>query len=163
MPSWGRVTRSAKALRREELCRLRIKDIQSRQGVVHLRVKGKRDKVRFVPLHAAAQRLIDEYLTVAGHALDTAGPVFRPVKNNRTAEKLDRPLDPASLYRNIVRHYGLATGINAEMNGLCVHSLRATAATNALSHQGGYRQSAGLAGSCERLHYTLVRPAQDAT
>src|SRR5579863_7120692 len=48
---------------------------------------------------------------------------------------LDRPLDPASLYRNIVRHYGLETGINAEVNGLCVHSLRATAATNALSNQ----------------------------
>src|SRR6202011_1905903 len=29
---------------------------------------------------------------------------------------------------------GLETGISAEVNGLCVHSLRATAATNALSH-----------------------------
>jgi integrase/recombinase XerD len=43
-------------------------------------------------------------------------------------------LDPASVYRNIVRKYGLETGISAEVNGLCVHSLRATAATNALSH-----------------------------
>ncbi len=34
-----------------------------------------------------------------------------------------------------MRHYGLETGINAEVNSLCVHSLRATAATNALSHQ----------------------------
>jgi integrase/recombinase XerD len=46
----------------------------------------------------------------------------------------DRHLDPASVYRNIVRKYGLETGISAEVNGLCVHSLRATAATNALSH-----------------------------
>lgn len=122
-------------IRREELCRLRVKDIHSRQGVVHLRIKGKRDKVRFVPLHASAQRLVDEYLALAGHGADVGGPLFRPVKNNRSAEGLDRPLDPASLYRNIVRHYGLATGINAEVNGLCVHSLRATAATNALSHQ----------------------------
>lgn len=122
-------------IRREELCRLRIRDMQSRQGVGHFRIKGKRDKVRFVPIHAAAQRLIDEYLALAGHGLDLGGPIFRPIKNNRTPEKLDRPLDPASVYRNIVRHYGLATGINAEVNGLCVHSLRATAATNALSHQ----------------------------
>jgi integrase/recombinase XerD len=122
-------------MRREELCRLRVKDIHSRQGVVHFRIKGKRDKVRFVPIHAAAQRLIEEYLALAGHGADTASPLFRPVKNNRTPEKLDRPLDPASVYRNIVRHYGLETGINAEVNGLCVHSLRATAATNALSHQ----------------------------
>ncbi len=32
-------------LRREELCRLRVKDLQSRQGVVHFRIKGKRDKI----------------------------------------------------------------------------------------------------------------------
>jgi hypothetical protein len=31
---------------------------------------------------------------------------FGPVKNNRSPEKRDRPLDPASVYRNIVRHYG---------------------------------------------------------
>jgi integrase/recombinase XerD len=55
------------------------------------------------------------------------------VKNNRTKEGLCRPLDPASLYRNVVRYYGLAAGI--DVNGLCVHSLRATAATNALSHE----------------------------
>jgi site-specific recombinase XerD len=122
-------------IRREELCRLRVKDIQSRQGVVHFRIKGKRDKIRFVPVHAAAQRLVEEYLALAGHGEDAAGPLFRPVKNNRTAEGLDRPLDPASLYRNIVRHYGLAVGVSADVVGLCVHSLRATAATNALSHQ----------------------------
>src|ERR1700730_7395847 len=49
---------------------------------------------------------------------------------NRTGD-LDRPLDPASVYQNIVRKYGLETGISAQVNGLCVHSLRATAATNA--------------------------------
>jgi site-specific recombinase XerD len=121
-------------IRREELCRLRIRDIQSRQGVLHFRIKGKRDKVRFVPVHVKAQRLIEQYLARAGHAADISGPLFRPVTNNRTG-KLDRPLDPASVYRNIVVKYGLETGISAEVNGLCVHSLRATAATNALSHQ----------------------------
>jgi integrase/recombinase XerD len=121
-------------MRREELCRLRVRDIQSRQGVLHFRVKGKRDKVRFIPVHVTAQRLIEQYLASTGHATDTAGPVFRPVTNNRTG-KLDRPLDPASVYRNIVVKYGLETGISAEVNGLCVHSLRATAATNALSHE----------------------------
>jgi integrase/recombinase XerD len=34
-----------------------------------------------------------------------------------------------------VPKYVLETGISAEVNGLCVHSLRATAATNALSHK----------------------------
>jgi site-specific recombinase XerD len=56
------------------------------------------------------------------------------VTNNRTGD-LDRPLDPASVYGNIVQKYGLETGISAQVDGLCVHSLRATAATNALSHE----------------------------
>ena len=43
---------------REELCRLRVRDIQDRHGVKHFRVKGKRDKIRFIPVHAPAQRLI---------------------------------------------------------------------------------------------------------
>ena len=46
-----------------------------------------------------------------------------------------RPLNPNSIYRNIVRKYGQATGLNIEVNGFCVHSMRATAATNALSHE----------------------------
>src|SRR5215469_13788720 len=99
-----------------------------------LRIKGKRDKICFVPVHATAQRLIDEYLALGGHREDAASLLFRPVKNNITGE-LDRPLNPNSVYRNIVRKYGLETGVRAQVNGLCVHSLRATAATNALSHE----------------------------
>ena len=121
-------------IRREELCGLRVKDIQSHQGVMHFRVKGKRGKIRFVPVHAISQRLIEEYLALADHGTDAAGPLFRPVTNNRTKE-LDKPLNPNSIYRNIILKYGLETGVSAEVNGLCVHSLRATAATNALSHE----------------------------
>src|SRR5215469_10557355 len=69
-------------IRREELCSLKIKDIQSRQGVMHFRIHGKRDKIRFVPVHVTAQRLIEEYLALAGHGHDAAGPLFRPVANN---------------------------------------------------------------------------------
>lgn len=125
-------------VRREELCLLRLRDVQSRQGVMHFRVKGKRDKIRFVPVHPMALRLIGEYLAMAKHGggehkdLDEA--LFRPVKNNRTGT-LDKHLEPGSIYRNIVMKYGRETGINAEVNGLCVHSMRATAATNALSNE----------------------------
>ncbi len=121
-------------MRREELCRLRVKDIQSREGIRHFRVLGKRDKIRYIPLHPLAQRLIEHYMGLAGHEQDLSGPLFRPVKNNRTGT-LERPLNANSIYRNIVRKYGLETGLNIEVNGLCVHSMRATAATNALSHE----------------------------
>jgi integrase/recombinase XerD len=45
-------------IRREELCLLRLRDVQSRQGVMHFRIKGKRDKIRFVPVHPMVLRLI---------------------------------------------------------------------------------------------------------
>ncbi|HXR24084.1 MAG TPA: hypothetical protein VN742_01895 [Candidatus Binataceae bacterium] len=105
--------------------------------------------------------MIEEYLALAGHGADLPRPVFRPVTNNRTGD-LDRALDPASVYRNIVLKYGLETGISAEVNGLCVHSLRATAATNALTHGGGYRQGSGMARPRQCLHHSTLRPPQNA-
>jgi integrase/recombinase XerD len=124
---------------REELCLLRVRDLQSRQVVMHFRVKGKRDKIRFIPAHPTAQRLIAEYLEVlkVGRrqaTLDLDGLLFRPVRKNRTGT-LDKHLDPRSIYQNIVAKYGRQSGIHTEVNGLCVHSMRATAATNALSHE----------------------------
>jgi len=50
-------------------------------------------------------------------------------------EEQDKPLDPSSIHRNIVRKYCLETGIGASVNSLCVHSMHTTAATNALSHK----------------------------
>lgn len=115
----------------------------------------KRGKIRFVPVHAMAQHLIEEYLARASHGNDAPGPVFRPVTNNRTKE-LDRQLNPNSTYRNIILKYGLETGVSAEVNGLCVHSLRATAATNALSHEADNRQGPGVARPRERLDDAAV-------
>src|SRR6266700_2007675 len=37
------------AMRREELCMLKVGDLQQREGVPHLRVEGKGDKVRYLP------------------------------------------------------------------------------------------------------------------
>jgi integrase/recombinase XerD len=56
-------------MRLEEICGLRVRDMQSRQGVAHFRVRGRRDKIRFVPVHAMAQWLIEEYLSVAGYGI----------------------------------------------------------------------------------------------
>jgi integrase/recombinase XerD len=121
-------------IRCEELCTLKVGDIHQREGVMHLRVEGKGDKVRYLPLHVLAQRLITAYLAATGHAGDLHGPLFRPVKNNRT-KILAKPLHPASVYHNIVRRYAGDLGLSDVIPGLCVHSLRATAATNALQHE----------------------------
>jgi site-specific recombinase XerD len=120
-------------IRREELCTLRVRDYQRREGILHFRVEGKGDKVRFIPVGIEAQRLLHEYLKASEHGEDVEGPLFRPVKNNTTGE-LRKPLYPSSVYHNIVRRYGKEVGITLDVHGFCVHSLRATAATNALVH-----------------------------
>ena len=120
-------------LRREELCNLRVRDLQQRQGVVHFRVHGKGDKTRYIPVSLLTQRLITEYLDKAGHKGDLDGALFRPVKNN-TTKTLEKHLHPASIYEEIVCHYGEKVGITTDVHGFCVHALRATAATNALAH-----------------------------
>jgi integrase/recombinase XerD len=89
--------------------------------------------VRYLPLHELAQRLIKEYLDTAHHGEDLKGPLFRPVKNNRT-KTLAKTLHPTSVYQDIVKRYAKEIGLAEEVPGLCVHSLRATAATNALSN-----------------------------
>jgi site-specific recombinase XerD len=59
------------ALRREELCKLTVKDFRhERRGVAHLKVSGKGEKTRYIPLHPAAGGLIMDYLEQAGHGAD---------------------------------------------------------------------------------------------
>ncbi len=120
-------------LRRQELCNLRIKDYQRRTGVMMFHVHGKRSKERFVPVEPRTQRLLAAYLDVAGHSGELDGALFRPVKNNTTGD-LSKPLNPRSVYRAVLG-YAKQVGITLDTHGFCVHSLRATAATNALEHQ----------------------------
>jgi integrase/recombinase XerD len=80
------------------------------------------------------QRLIEEYRALAGPDSDTGGPVFRPVMNNRTGE-LSKPLDGSTVLKNNVRKYARETSVSVKIQGLCVHSLRAMVATNALDNQ----------------------------
>jgi site-specific recombinase XerD len=71
------------ALRREELCKLRVSDFRhARRGVPHLKIEGKGEKTRYVPIHAATNALIHDYLEAAGHGGDENGALFRPIKNN---------------------------------------------------------------------------------
>ena len=121
-------------LRRQELCNLRVKDYQRRSGVMMFHVHGKRKKERFVPVEAKTQRLIAEYLDIAGHGDALESALFRPVKNNATGI-LNKPLNPRSVYRDVVMFYAKKIGITLDTHGFCVHSLRATAATNALDHK----------------------------
>jgi integrase/recombinase XerD len=82
------------ALRREELCKLKVRDFKhARRGVPHLKVSGKGEKTRYLPLHPGTNELIHDYLEVAGHAADDNGALLRPIRNNRSGE-LEKALDP---------------------------------------------------------------------
>ena len=117
------------ALRREELCKLKVKDFRhERRGVAHLKISGKGGKTRYVPLHPAAGGLIVDYLEAAGHGAEDAGALFRSLHRGRV-EGSGQPMTPDAVYK-IVRGYSGALGFE-----IGAHSLRATAATNALDHQ----------------------------
>ena len=116
------------ALRREELCKLRVRDARhARKGVPHLKIAGKGGKTRYVPLHPGTNALIHDYLEMAGHGLDEAGALFRPVRNNRTG-RLENAITADGVYK-LVRIYSARLGFE-----IGAHALRATAATNALDH-----------------------------
>ena len=117
------------ALRRDELCKLKVKDFRhARKGVPHLKVSGKGGKTRWLPLHPGTNGLITDYLEAAGHGDDDSGALFRPVRNNRTGD-LAQAITPDGVYK-LVRAYSAALGFE-----IGAHALRATAATNALDHQ----------------------------
>ena len=117
------------ALRRQELCKLKVKDFRhARKGVPHLKVSGKGGKTRYLPLHPGTNGLITDYLDAAGHGVDDNGALFRPIRNNRTGE-LENAITADGVYR-LVRSYSAQLGFE-----IGAHALRATAATNALDHQ----------------------------
>jgi integrase/recombinase XerD len=136
------------ALRREEICKLRVKDSRlERRGVPHLKISGKGGKTRYVPLHPAAGSLIVDYLERAGHGSDEAGALFRPLHHNREASS-KKALTPDAVYK-MVREYSGQLGFQVG-----AHALRATAATNALDNEadlakvGGWLGHANVSTTC---------------
>ena len=99
-------------------------------GVKHFRVHGKGSKIRYVPVHPAALDRIDAYTAAAGHALDLEGALFRPTKVAAGAI-IEKAIAYRSVY-DVIKRYAVAA--NIPVAEFCVHSLRATAATNALDN-----------------------------
>ncbi len=118
------------ALRRAELCSVRVEDYALRRGVPTLAVHGKGGKIRYLPVHPAAVGLIENYLEAGGHRADASGALFRPVKSRMG--NLKNAISGTAIYGSIVKHYAAAAGI--PLAAIRPHGLRATAATNALEN-----------------------------
>jgi integrase/recombinase XerD len=116
-------------LRRDELCKLRVCDYRhERRGVAHLKVSGKGEKTRYIPLHGVAGDLISDYLVAAGHGAEASAALFRPLRDSRGGGRKNA-ITADGVYK-LVRHYSALLGFQ-----IGAHSLRATAATNALDHE----------------------------
>ena len=116
-------------LRREELCKLKVKDFRHvRKGVPDLKVSGKGGKTRYLPLHPGTNGLINDYVEATGPTTPArcSGPFATTGPAGST--RRSRPT-PDGIYK-LVRAYSARLGF--EIGG---HALRATAATNALDHQ----------------------------
>jgi len=124
------------ALRRAELCNLKVKDVLEREGIKQLRILGKGSKERYVPVHPVAITRISEYLAAAGHGNKKEAALFRPISNNTAADFL-KGLSPTAVYEMVIA-YGQKVGI--EKGNFSTHSLRATAATNALNNREDLRK-----------------------
>ena len=88
--------------------------------------------MRFMPVHPHTIQRIREYLAHAEHENDSHSALFHPVKNS-AGRGPEKALSGHAIYKDIVRKYARTVGIEAQ--AICVHGLRATAATNALEHE----------------------------
>jgi hypothetical protein len=76
-----------RALRREELRKLKVKDAEhARKGMPYLEVSGKGGKMRYLPLHPGTQGFTNDDLGAAGHSTDESGALFpQTAKSSRSA------------------------------------------------------------------------------
>lgn len=128
-------------LRRAELCDLRTSDIFVQENMPVLRVRGKGDRERVLPIPQAVYESVMTYLTMAKKSHDQDQPLFSPEKNNITKEK-HKSLHPNSI-AYIVKRYAKMAGVHYKVSP---HSARATAVSNALDNKAPHRSVQHMAG-----------------
>jgi site-specific recombinase XerD len=132
-------------LRRSELVALKVSHLGwARAGdknVLTVRVPGKGDKERILPIPEKMQKLLEKYLLKKGLEIGGEGFLFSPVRNNATKVK-DKPIASQAVYY-IVKKYALMAGVDRRVSP---HSCRATCISNALDHAASHRSVQQLAG-----------------
>ncbi|MBI3557251.1 MAG: tyrosine-type recombinase/integrase [Deltaproteobacteria bacterium] len=136
-------------LRRAELVGLRTSDLFEREGLRVIRVRGKGDKERVLPLTPELIRSLDTYLEMAGKSLTLDQPLFTPQKNNVTGVK-DKALHPNAV-AYVVKYYAKLAGVSYRVSP---HSARATAVSNALDNLAPHRAVQHMAGWSSPLMVT---------
>lgn len=116
---------AACGLREAEVVGLKLSDFQdSGDDVVLLRVLGKGDKIRNVPISPDLWRLVQRYILLSGRSLNSHTDARKPLLCSRVGK--DKPLTTRSV-QNIVKKYVRAAGITKPISP---HSIRHTVGTN---------------------------------
>ncbi len=112
-------------LREAEVVSLKLSDLQDAgNDIVMLRVLGKGDKIRNVPISPDLWRLIQRFVLLTGRSLNSHADARKPLLTSRVGK--DKPLTTRSV-QNIVKKYVRAAGITKPISP---HSIRHTVGTN---------------------------------
>ena len=112
----------ASGMRVSELTEMQPLDLDFQRGVV--RIVGKGNKERYVPVHDAALKIMEHYIKIVR-------PQFHPVSGHMFLNRSGKGLTRQAVWKNI-RRYALSIGITREISP---HTVRHTFATHLL--EGG--------------------------
>lgn len=129
-------------LRRSELTNMKRHQIVSDRDHYVLRINGKGDKVRLIPLNGVVYEEIIEYIAHLKDAGIELGPEDYLLQTELKI-KNDRPMDGSTIYR-VIERYARKLGINKSVSP---HSCRATVISHLLdTQQTAIRDVATFAG-----------------
>jgi integrase/recombinase XerD len=114
-------------LRRSELVNIKLFQFFEDRGHTVLRIHGKGDKVRLVPLSSAVRQEIEVYLqAMKEHGVGLGGEDY--LLQTELASRNIKPMDGSTIYR-VIERYAKAVGINKAVSP---HSCRATVISHLL-------------------------------
>lgn len=117
-------------LRRSELVQIQIQDIYQERGHYVLKIKGKGDKDRHLPLNPDLIHGLKTYMDAMAGFQIYFTPEDYLIQNNKKAMN-SKPVDGSTIYR-IIERYAKECGINKKVSP---HSCRATAISHLLDTQ----------------------------
>ncbi|HXH32772.1 MAG TPA: tyrosine-type recombinase/integrase [Bacteriovoracaceae bacterium] len=117
-------------LRRSELTGLQLRQMAQDRGHMILRIHGKGDKTRLVPLNAFVHYEISAYLEHLKNQGVSLGPDDYLLQTELKL-KNERPMDGSTIYR-VIEKYAQSLGINKSVSP---HSCRATVISHLLDTQ----------------------------
>jgi integrase/recombinase XerD len=129
-------------LRRSELINIRTYQLYQDRGHMVLRIHGKGDKVRLIPLNENVQKEILDYIdSMKSEGIELGSEDF--LLQTDLGSKNDRPMDGSTIYR-VIERYARGLGINKAVSP---HSCRATVISHLLdTKNAAIRDVASFAG-----------------